>query len=146
MKRTGPGSEVDAWCTKCKLDLGHRIIAMEGDRIARVECLTCRGHHNYRRPHSDERAPVVRKKSDGAPKSSAGRRPPKKGELKQLWEDAIMGRSPEDFVSYRIDVQLLPGQLVRHKKFGDGVVSELIEGDKVQVIFEDGPRTLIHGR
>ena len=27
------GSEVDSYCTKCKLDLNHRIIAMVGDTI-----------------------------------------------------------------------------------------------------------------
>src|SRR4030095_1641025 len=126
MKRIGPGSEVDAWCTKCKLDLGHRIIAMEGPRIARVECLTCRGHHNYRRPRAEEvsTASVPRRKpSDGAPRNNAGsRRGPKKSVLRQRWEDAIMGRSPDDFTAYRIDIELAPGQLVRHKKFGDGVV------------------------
>src|SRR5262245_44236103 len=124
MKPIAPGREVDAWCTKCKLDLGHRIIAMEGPRIVRVECLTCRGHHNYRRPRSEEAPPVVKKRNtDGAPKSSAGtRRQPKKSELRQLWEDAIVGKQPTDFIAYRIDVALAPGQLVRHKKFGDGVV------------------------
>ena len=148
MKTMGPGSEVDAWCTKCKLDLGHRVIAMEGPRIARVECLTCRGHHNYRRPRSEEVSTAStprRKASDGASRSTGSKRTPKKTDFRQRWEDAIMGKSAGDFTAYRIDVALAPGQLVRHKKFGDGVVSELMDGNKVQVLFQDGPRTLIHG-
>ncbi len=42
------GGEVDSWCTKCKLFLNHRIIAMVGPKPARVECSTCSSHHNYR--------------------------------------------------------------------------------------------------
>ena len=42
------GGEVDSWCTKCKLFLNHRIIAMIGAKPARVECSTCGSHHNYR--------------------------------------------------------------------------------------------------
>jgi len=147
MKTVGPGREVDAWCTKCKLDLGHRVIAMEGPRIARVECLTCRGHHNYRRPRSEEvNTPATpRRKADGPARGSTGsKRTPKKTDLRQRWEDAIMGKSNSDFTAYRIDIELTPGQLVRHKKFGEGVVGELMDGNKVQVIFQDGPRTLIH--
>ena len=36
-RRLTVASEVDAYCTKCKLDLGHRIIAMVGDVIKKVE-------------------------------------------------------------------------------------------------------------
>src|SRR6478672_10914495 len=51
-KPTKPGTEVDSWCTKCRMDLLHRIIAVHNGKIIRVECRTCGGHHNYRRPHS----------------------------------------------------------------------------------------------
>ena len=44
--------EVDSYCTKCKLDLAHRIIAMVGDQPKKVECRTCGSHHLYRRPKS----------------------------------------------------------------------------------------------
>lgn len=42
------GGEVDAACTKCKMLLGHTILAMVGSRIARVRCNTCQGEHNFR--------------------------------------------------------------------------------------------------
>ena len=141
-KKIEAGAEVDSWCTKCKMDLNHRIIAMEGDKIKRVECLTCRGHHNYRRPKSAD--PPKKKKATRKKKASS-----KKvvvPDFKKLWEEAIVGRSPEDFTTYHIAEVFEVGQLIRHKKFGDGVVSELIEGGKVQVIFEPGPKVMVHGR
>jgi hypothetical protein len=37
------GGEVDAFCSSCKLVLGHTILAMVGERIAKVRCNTCAG-------------------------------------------------------------------------------------------------------
>src|SRR3954447_6599005 len=51
-KPVKPGDEVDSYCTKCRMDLMHRIIAMHNGKIIRVECRTCNGHHNYRKPKS----------------------------------------------------------------------------------------------
>ena len=61
-------------------------------------------------------------------------------------ETAIAARTHAAFTPYNIKLQLQTGQLLRHKKFGDGVVAELIEGGKASVIFEDGPKTLVHSR
>ena len=44
------GGEIDAYCTKCRLDLTHRIIAMVEGAVKKVECKTCGSHHLYRRP------------------------------------------------------------------------------------------------
>jgi Zn ribbon nucleic-acid-binding protein len=144
-KKITAGAEVDAWCTKCKLDLNHRIIAMEGDAIKRVECLTCRGHHNYRRPKSAD-PPAKAKKKRATAASTRKARVTAAQEAHQTWEKAIMGRSPSAFTAYRISERFKAGQLLRHKKFGDGVVAAVMEDGKVSVLFEDGAKTLVHGR
>lgn len=136
----GAGSEVDSYCTKCKMDLNHRVIAMDGEKIKRVECLTCRGHHNYRIPKAQKAAKKARAKKKTTTRKVAI------PDYRKAWEQAIMGSSPGDFTSYTISGVFQVGELLRHKKFGDGVVSEIIEGGKVQVIFEPGPRTLVYGR
>lgn len=143
-KAYSAGMEVDAWCTKCKLDLNHRIIAMNGDAIKRVECLTCRGHHNYRRPKSAEPEKKTTKRSSS--KTTKKARATAADQLRKSWEQAILGRSPTDFVAYRITETFAAGQLLRHKKFGEGVVAEVLEDGKVAVLFEDGEKTLVHGR
>ena len=137
------GSEVDSYCTKCKLDLNHRIIAMVGDTIKRVECLTCGGHHNYRKPKSEkEKAKKRSTTAAGAKRASTV----SKSQQRQHWEKAIAGKGPDDFIAYNMSLQLAVGQLVRHKKFGDGVVSELLEDNKAQLLFESGPKILVYGR
>ena len=52
IKKAAVAGEVDAYCTRCKLDLAHRVISMVEDRVHKVECLTCAGHHLYRVPKS----------------------------------------------------------------------------------------------
>ena len=149
-KTIGPGSEIESYCTKCKLDLDHRVIAMDGAKPHKVECLTCRGHHRYRKPKSA--AAAAKKKTTRKKTTRKKKTAPETikdlpaDELRATWESAIAGTGTEDFTPYRIDLQLAEGQLLRHKKFGDGVVAELLEGGKANVIFEAGPKTLVFGR
>jgi hypothetical protein len=133
------GSEVDAYCTKCKLDLGHRVIAMDGAQIKRVECLTCRGHHNYRRPKSAAQPTKRTTKRTTARKAAHN-------EQREAWEQAVQGRSDRDFTEYTLAGVYEVGELLRHKKFGDGVVLAMLEDRKMQVAFEEGPKTLVYGR
>jgi hypothetical protein len=149
MRKTTAGSEVDSYCTKCKMDLNHRIVAMEGERIARVECLTCRGQHNYRTPKSSAASTTRRRAAGSTANKPAGARRTRisaEEQNRQVWESAIVGKSPTDFVAYNIKQVFAQGQLVRHKKFGDGIVHQLKEDGKVAVLFQEGEKVLIHGR
>jgi hypothetical protein len=133
------------------MDLLHRIIAMEGPTIARVECRTCGGHHNYRRPKSGP-APAAR--SDRAPsKVSGSRSPPAMTQRKaaaheaerqreSTWEKAVLGKPVTSFRAYRASQTFSSGDLIRHGKFGDGYIVRIIDRQKVEVMFKDGPRTL----
>ena len=62
MKKLTAGSEIDAWCTKCRMDLGHRIVAMVKDQPKRVVCQTCGSQHNYRAPKHSGSSVKVRSK------------------------------------------------------------------------------------
>ena len=144
------GGEVDSWCTKCRLFLNHRIIAMIGSKPARVECSTCGSHHNFRaRPPGDKAEAAPRSgrapgSSSAAPRSTRG---PTKAQQEVLdrersWEKAVSGKAPRDFKPYRTTLTFTQGELVRHTKFGDGVVMRVIDAHKVEVLFKDEPRTL----
>jgi hypothetical protein len=161
-KKPKTGGEIDAWCTKCRLDLTHRIIAMVGDVVKKVECKTCGSHHLYRPPKSDrERKAAVRaaaspRSSESKPpsatasKSSGGERltAAQRAERDQTaaWEHAIAGRPSGAFKPYRITLVLSEGELVHHSKFGDGVVCKVIDQGKVEILFKDGPKTMAHGQ
>ncbi len=145
MKTLSAGSEIDAWCTKCKLDLGHRIIAMVEDRPKRVVCQTCGSQHNYRAPKSADRGVSVRK-AKKTPSKSPTARARAEQERQHEWERRIAGNSLESFTRYTIDKVFETDELISHKKFGEGYVLEILDSHKVTIMFKDGPRTLAQGQ
>jgi hypothetical protein len=62
------------------------------------------------------------------------------------WEKAIAGQPSTAFKPYRITLTLSQGELIRHPKFGDGVVARVIDRGKAEILFKDGPRTMAHGQ
>lgn len=149
VKPLAAGSEIDAWCTRCRLDLGHRIVAMVDRRPKRVICLTCNSEHNYRppraSPHAKEPRPATTERAPHRP-SAKGHSP--RSALRQLadWEAHVAGRAVGAFTRYSVERTYEPGELVLHGRFGEGYVVERVGADKVTVMFRDGPRVLVQGR
>lgn len=155
MKKPHAGGEIDAYCTKCRLDLNHRIVAMVGDQVKQVECLTCRGMHRYVRPKTEREAEASRKAGLGpkSPRSASDPKVPRETiaaraerELRHSWEKSIAGQPPSAFKSYRIFESYGVGDLVKHSKFGDGVIARIIDRGKVEVLFQEGSKTLAQGQ
>ena len=156
-----PGGEIDAYCTSCKADRTHRIIALDrdGKTPKKVECLSCKGHHLFRLTQAqkdaaaahkrasrgDKSAPAAPSRSGGAKSHAAAS---KKREEDQVasWDRAVVGKDYAAFKPYRIDQSFAKNDLVRHSKFGDGVVLTVLDAAKVEVLFRDGPRMLAQAR
>lgn len=144
------GGEVDSWCTKCKLFLNHRIIAMVGGTPVRVECSTCSSHHNFRaRPPGDKPAAggkaATSERAPRSTRSSVTKAQQALLDREKMWEKAIAGKGVNEFKNYRVDDMFNEGDLIRHKKFGDGVVTRIIDPKKIEILFKDEPRTLAQG-
>jgi hypothetical protein len=149
-----PGGEIDAFCTQCKADRLHRIIALVGQTPKKVECLSCKGHHMYRPTQAQKDAAAAHKRAsrgEKAASSGAGTRVSKASvvatkkreeDLVANWEKAIAGKEFTAFRPYRIDQTFAKGDLVRHAKFGEGVVASVIDAAKVEILFRDGMKTL----
>jgi hypothetical protein len=142
--------EVDSWCTKCRLVLNHRIVSMKNGKPYQAECLTCRSTHLWRANAPGEKSPSPGADGARAPRaaSAAGAKstrvtPAMRHE--QSWEKAIAGRAVSDFKSYNVTANFREGDLLRHKKFGDGVVTRVIDAHKVEVLFRDEAKTLAQG-
>ena len=143
-KKPRTGGEIDAWCTKCRMDLNHRIVAMVGEAVKRVECLTCGGQHNYRKPASERDAPKASSTRKAAG-SRAASGPATQRSARALWEKAIAGQPPAAFKTYSVGGSYEAGDLIRHKSFGDGVIARIIDAKKVEILFEEGPKTMAQG-
>src|SRR5207248_1638052 len=71
------GIEIDAYCTRCRMDLTHRIIAVVNNKPVKVECRTCYGTHNYRAPKSSA-VPAEKTSAGGTAAPRASRPAPRR--------------------------------------------------------------------
>lgn len=128
------GGEVDAFCTKCKMQLAHTILAMVGTKVARVRCNTCKGEHAFRGKPGASRAPRASK-----PRAS------KEEKVIIGWDQRLSGKDLARAARYSPQTTFAVDQLVNHPTFGIGIVSA-VRGDKVEIAFKADSRTLIHAR
>ncbi len=148
-KQLRVAGEVDSWCTRCRLVLNHRIVSIKAGKAYQVECLTCRTTHLWRQSAPGARAPATAGSGSERGRSAApGAKAPRVTHAvrhEQQWEKAIAGRSVSEFKQYAVGASFHEGDLVRHKKFGDGVVTRVIDAHKVEVLFRDEAKTLAQG-
>src|SRR5436853_5979273 len=133
MKSHKVGGDVDAFCTRCKLELGHTILAMVGSKPARVRCNTCQGEHAYR-------GAPVRKKGTWVP---AAERAAKAAVTS--WEALLREKDLSRARRYSAKDRYRTDEVVDHPVFGIGLVQE-VRGDKISIAFKADVKTLIHGR
>jgi hypothetical protein len=129
-KKYDVGSEIEAYCTKCKIDRLHAIGALKSDgNINKVVCRTCHGTHLFRRP-----------KGEGGEKVRATRttKRGKKGSVTLTEEDLATAKP------YAMDGTYEVGDIIKHKTFGAGSVLEMRFG-KMEVGFEGGGKLLVCG-
>jgi Zn ribbon nucleic-acid-binding protein len=133
------GGELEAYCTKCKADTGHIIVALSGENVKRVECKACSGHHNYRKPKSAAAAPKTKKSTTPRPRRTAAAAPPMDP---ALWDEQLRARSTAPVRDYHQQQVFGAGELIAHSTFGLGRVEEVLR-NKMRVAFRAGPKTLI---
>ena len=132
-----PGDDVDSWCGKCKRILAHTIQAMVDDLPARVTCNTCKAQHKYKA----EAPKSARKRKVGDPALA----PTRKIRATQ-YQKLLSGQDISLAKRYSPKDSYLLGDVVEHASFGVGVTTIVKAGSKIDVIFEDGVKTLIHER
>lgn len=119
---------------------------MKDGKAYRVECLTCRAQHLWRAGAPGESPASSGSGSERvrAPSSASASRPGRAVAQRheQQWEKAIAGHGVHEFKAYDVAANFKEGDLVRHKKFGDGLVTRVIDSHKVEVLFRDEARTL----
>ena len=125
------GGTIDAWCGKCKLLLAHTIEAMVADKPQRVICNTCKSQHAYKAspPGTTRRAPKGEGKRGG-----------------NSYQSLLKAKEAEVARVYSPTSTYAQGDFLEHPIFGRGVATAVKDGAKIEVLFEIGSKTLIHGR
>ena len=140
------GDILDARCTRCRVLTNHTIVALVEGRVVRVKCNTCGSEHNYH-ALKEGKAPAVprvtgNKERTFSPTSSRKELPPT---YHELWEAALAGKDVSESREYDMTGKFLKNSLVRHPAFGIGIVTT-VAGNKMDVLFKEGPRLLRCGK
>lgn len=134
------GGDTLAFCTRCKLELSHVIVAMFEGKPVRVLCKTCKTERKYRVSTAKRETTAPRAAATRSPTASS--RTASRAEV--LWElkmKEAAGKVPHPY-SPRDSFNV--GDVVQHSKFGLGVVEEVKTGGKILALFRDGSRVLVH--
>jgi hypothetical protein len=130
------GSDVEAYCPKCKGDTTHVVISKYEDEIRRVQCNPCGDVHSFRKPRGDV--------EDDVPEPIAAK---KRAMMKKhSWEEFFAKHSEKNAKPYNFGERYSENVIVTHPKFGKGFVTEVMSDSKVEITFKDSRRVLVHNR
>jgi hypothetical protein len=139
MSKIEVGSDIEAYCTKCKMVLDHVIVAMQGLKPRRVKCNTCNGEHNYR-----AEKPGTKAASKKEPKEAAAKTPRKTTKRsRQSWEEVMQQASDKPHKKYSMSGSFDEGDWIEHTTFGLGCVQTFVPPNKITVRFAETTRLLV---
>jgi hypothetical protein len=133
------GSDIEAYCTKCKLLLNHIILFHKDKMVSKVKCKTCGSEHNYKDPKAPQ------KKSS----PSTNRHREKNVKVDPIfykrvvtapaqWEEKKNEMKPNHLKkNYRTQDTYQLKDVIQHHTFGLGFVEEIISTTKMDVLFCD---------
>lgn len=154
------GGNCDSYCTRCKMDLAHTIVAMVEDTPVQVICNTCNGAHKYRAPKSAAKAPrsakatTAKTSSTRAPRATGTKKAQSEAaeakelkELRRRWDEEIGKHADTPSRAYNVRESFGKDEVIEHKTFGLGFVVEELHDKRIKVLFKDAERTLVcrHG-
>lgn len=127
------GSEIYSYCGKCKEPTTHVVLNMlDEESMGKLQCPVCKAKHNYRDPEK-----VAAKLAAAAAKIQPT--------PEEIWK-AAMEKSGGNCRAYAMTEAFVAGEVIEHPTFGKGVVDVLIDNNKINTIFEDGVKLLMHAQ
>lgn len=131
--------DIMAYCTSCRRNLVHIIVAVDGEKIARVQCRSCKKEHAYHPPKGAAKS-TSRKKAAKTPARKKPDAGPGKWEKVMEKHQGLPSRPYSMAGTFEIEDKL------DHSTFGMGVVTKIIKPNKMEVLFRQGCKTLIWGK
>ena len=137
MSTPGVGQDIEALCGRCG-QVWHVVMAKMGDRIAKVVCKRCGGHHRYRSENEGPEAetPRARTRSYSSGRSRSAAKTPTPVPVAPAFDPSKPMRP------YAASAQYAAGERITHPQFGVGVVAGSPGAGKIDVVFPSGARVL----
>lgn len=123
---------IEEWCPVCREIKPHAVVGR--DKIA---CAVCNHEHSRDGESQGIKPVVIKLVSDKELASEESRL--------AAWK-RLTNVDESDIQKYTIRLKLAEGDVIRHSVFGIGVVIEVNDGTKAEVLFESGVCRLICGK
>ena len=121
------GKETLAYCTSCKMDLSHIVVALKGDRIAKVQCQTCKKEHAFKAAKGQTEPKKKRSRSKAAEEAEANT-------VELEWEKLMNAHKDAPTKAYNTKGQFALGDKISHANFGPGIVGKLMNPSPVALL------------
>lgn len=144
MAKPKVSADIESICGKCG-DVWHVVVAMVGDKVAKVQCKQCLNVHRHKPPGGPEAkgpaAPRVRSATASKTAKAASKAAVPSEDTPLVSAD--LSRPPR---VYKASESYQPGDRLNHPTFGGGVVEASAGPGKVQVWFAGGRKILAQAR
>jgi uncharacterized Zn finger protein (UPF0148 family) len=142
------GDEIDSYCRTCKLVLAHQVVALVDGKVEKVICKTCGKRHKYRPnpPKSRARKTGTASKKETTTTRKKTTRTRKTKDPAARWEEVLAEKNVSHAKMYSMDGLFDQDDVIKHKKFGYGLVTEIRAERKMEVLFKEGTKLLVWGR
>ncbi len=130
------------FCKKCDADRYHVVLAHTSSKTAKIKCEVCGSQKAYSLPKAESATgkPLTGAAAKKREQSVNARRSSHQAEY-----DMLMSNQGASVVKYNMKAKFDKGAKLDHPKFGMGFIKEA-QTDKIEVVFQDEVRTLIHNR
>jgi hypothetical protein len=123
------GDPIEARCTKCRKNTDHAIVDIVEEIPVNIRCNLCGHEHKFRPPTTTKKS-VARRVAD-----------PKIAECRE-WELLRPSMNSAKATDYSMTGVFKVKSLINHPVFGLGLVQRVVGSQKVEVLFEDGKKTM----
>jgi hypothetical protein len=136
------GDVVDSQCGVCHDTTRHEVLTLSAKgNVREVRCLVpeCGAQHLWRKPKGKE---PIKPRRDKEREVAERKHAQYLAEFERLLEST----QEQQASAYAISGSFAVGERLTHKKFGPGVVTEIVAPNVIEVMFAAGTRRLAMGR
>ncbi|MFP5520401.1 MAG: hypothetical protein ACLGGX_10890 [Bdellovibrionia bacterium] len=131
------------FCKKCDADRYHVVMAHTTATSAKMKCEVCHSVKTYTLPKQGNKTSTGKTLTGAALAKRAASENSRRSSHKNEYE-MLMSQDAATF-DYSMKTKFAKGSKLNHPKFGMGFIKEAMN-DKIEVIFPEEVKTLIHNR
>jgi hypothetical protein len=126
-------------CKKCEVERYHKVLVHATESTVKLQCEVCAKKSTLK--FEDPNA----KKSKGPKKTSAAKVSAARNMYVEEFEMMKSQNDSNKAKPYSMRTIFQTSETIQHPKFGMGFIKS-VQGDKIEVFFEDEARFLVHNR